>query len=53
MRITRILANMNVTGFRRYALELVKFLEREIYGKYGYENFLNDKTQMNKKISLI
>ena len=32
MRITRILANMNVTGFRKYAKLFVKFLEKEIFG---------------------
>ena len=32
---------MNVVGFRKYALELVSFLEIEIYGsKGGYKSFL-------------
>lgn len=35
---------MNVVGFRRYAIELVNFLEVEIYGEIGgYE-----KTQINE-----
>ena len=32
LRIRRILAHLNVTGFRIYAIELIKFLEKEIYG---------------------
>jgi hypothetical protein len=33
MRMERILANMSVTGFRKYAVGLVKFLKKEIYGE--------------------
>lgn len=36
LRIWRILAHLNVVGFRRYAKQLVKFLEKEIYGYEGY-----------------
>lgn len=32
LRIRRILAHLNIVGFRTYAIELVKFLEKEIYG---------------------
>ena len=32
MRITRLLAHMNATGFRRYAISLVKFIFQEIFG---------------------
>lgn len=35
MRVTRILANMSVTGFRLYAVKLVEFLEVQIFGKVG------------------
>ena len=27
---------MNITGFRRYAIEFAKFLEIEIYGEYRF-----------------
>ena len=40
MRIERILSHWNVVGFRQYAIEFVKFLEKEIYGPNGYRAFL-------------
>jgi len=37
----RVLAFLNNTGFRRYALKLVDMLEKEIYGEIGgYQKFL-------------
>jgi len=40
LRIRRILTHMNVVGFRKYAIELVKFFEVEIYGcEGGYLQF--------------
>ena len=36
LRIRRILAHLIVAGFRRYAIELVSFLEKEIYGYEGF-----------------
>lgn len=42
MRIQRILCHLNVVGFRKYAINLVDFLEKEIYGEEGgYTNFIN------------
>ena len=32
LKIARILTTLNLTGFRRYAVELVRHLEREMYG---------------------
>lgn len=32
MRIRRILTHLNNVGFRKYAIELVNYLEKEIYG---------------------
>ncbi|KAL4469836.1 hypothetical protein ABPG72_013579 [Tetrahymena utriculariae] len=43
MRIRRILCHFNNVGFRRYAISLVKFLEKEIYGEKGYQKFADDK----------
>ncbi|EAS06950.1 opioid growth factor receptor (macronuclear) [Tetrahymena thermophila SB210] len=43
MRIRRILCHFNNVGFRRYAISLVKFLEKEIYGEKGYQKFAEDK----------
>jgi len=41
LRVRRILTHMNVVGFRKFAIELVDFLETEIYGsKGGYKHFL-------------
>jgi hypothetical protein len=40
MRIERILSHWNVVGFRLYAIEFVKFLEKEIYGPNGYRAFI-------------
>ena len=36
LRIRRLLAHLNLVGFRIYAKELVKFLEIEIYGREGF-----------------
>ena len=38
-RIKRILAHLNIVGFRRYAIQLVEFLETEIYGEHGYRYY--------------
>jgi len=35
LRIRRILAHLNVVGFRPYAIELVNFIEKEMYGEVG------------------
>ena len=35
LRIRRILTHLNNVGFRKYAIELVKFFEAEIYGGFG------------------
>ncbi len=35
LRIRRILAHLNVVGFRIYAIELVNFLEKEMFGAIG------------------
>lgn len=34
-RVKRLLAHLNVVGFRRYAVQFVKFFETEIYGEEG------------------
>jgi len=36
--LLRILAHLNICGFRKYAIELVKFIETQVYGK-GKENY--------------
>ncbi len=42
MRIQRILAHLNVVGFREYAKKLVEFLEKEIYGSDNtFESYSN------------
>ena len=47
LRIWRILASLNINGFRRYAIELVKFLEVEIYGEVGvYESLLYENKHL-------
>ena len=35
VRIKRILAHLNVVGFRQYAIEFINFLEVEIFGEKG------------------
>ncbi len=48
MRIKRILANLNVVGFRQYAIEFVNFLEVEIYGEIGgYKKYNNAFKKIN------
>lgn len=49
MRIQRILSFLNITGFRKYAIELVKFLEKEIYGENGYLEFILDDSDLKSK----
>ncbi|KAL4476572.1 hypothetical protein ABPG74_010305 [Tetrahymena malaccensis] len=49
MRIRRILCHFNNVGFRRYAISLVKFLEKEIYGEKGYQKFVEDKRPLVQK----
>lgn len=56
LRIKRILSHLSITGFRAYAVELVNFLEVEIYGeKGGYKEYLAEtkplKQEYIKKIS--
>lgn len=50
MRIRRILCHMNNCGFRRYAIQLVKFLEFEIYGDLSFEKFTKDSRLLAVKI---
>ncbi len=39
-----MLLTLNLTGFRQYAIHLVKFLEKEIYGEEGiYEKHFQKK----------
>jgi len=35
LRVRRILAHLNIVGFRAYAIELVHFLEKEMFGEVG------------------
>ena len=45
----RILAHLNITWFRKYAIELVKFLEKEIYGEEGfYEKYVYRKKKLGQ-----
>ena len=46
----RILTHLNNVGFRRYAVSLVDFLEKEIYGELGaFEKFCEESSKFNKK----
>jgi hypothetical protein len=48
LRIRRILAHLNVVGFRKYAIELVNFLETEIFGGVGeYKKYLENKKNLS------
>lgn len=50
LRVQRILAHLSITGFRNYAIELVKFLETEMFGcEGGYEIYLANKAAMTDK----
>lgn len=50
LRIRRILTHLNNVGFRRYAVQLVNFLEKEIYGEVGgYKKFTEGDKSFNKK----
>jgi len=50
LRMRRILTHLNNVGFRRYAIKLVDFLEKEIYGEVGgYQKFEDDSKNFNKK----
>lgn len=41
MRVRRILAHLNIVGFRKYAIQFVNFLEKEIFSfKGGYTRYL-------------
>mmetsp|Transcript_27057 Transcript_27057/g.23954 ORF Transcript_27057/g.23954 Transcript_27057/m.23954 type:complete len:157 (-) Transcript_27057:33-503(-) len=57
MRVRRILAHLNVVGFRKYAIELVYFLEEEMFGhkgaylKYIRENPLKPETLKSLKMN--
>ncbi len=49
MILRRILTCLNNTGFRRYAIQLVEFLEKSIYGQVGgYELF--NKKKLDQKV---
>lgn len=45
LRIKRILAHLNIVGLRQYAIELVNFLETEMFGEKGGYN----KYQLQQK----
>lgn len=45
LRIRRILAHLNVVGFRPYAIELVNFLEMEMFGEIGGYKIHNEMTK--------
>ena len=50
LRIKRILAHLSIVGFRPYAIELVNFLEIEIYGeKGGYKKYLEEKKPLGQE----
>ncbi len=50
LRMRRILTHLNNVGFRRYAVKLVDFLEKEIYGEVGgYVKYEKDAKDFNKK----
>jgi len=50
LRMRRILTHLNNVGFRRYAIELVNFLEKEIYGQQnGYELFTSKNKDFDQK----
>jgi len=50
LRMRRILTHLNNVGFRRYSIELVNFLEKEIYGQVnGYEKFKTKNPDFNVK----
>jgi hypothetical protein len=54
-KVVPILASLNILGFRRYAIQLVKFLDLKIYGNEGfYQEHLADldsdsKTEFHNK----
>lgn len=53
VRIKRILAHLNVVGFRQYAIQLVNFLEEEIYGeKGGYNKYLEQSKPLKPEYLL-
>jgi len=48
--IRRVLACLNITGFRRYAIQLVNFLEKEIYGQAnGFELYMKNSKEFDQK----
>mmetsp|Transcript_14808 Transcript_14808/g.12615 ORF Transcript_14808/g.12615 Transcript_14808/m.12615 type:complete len:242 (-) Transcript_14808:150-875(-) len=48
LRVRRILAHLNITGFRKYAIELVKFIEIEMFGELGgYKKFQETKRPLD------
>ena len=54
LRMTRILAHLHAVGFRKYAIELLKFLEKEIYGEVGMYKKLRTRNNspLNKLSSI-
>jgi len=47
LRVRRILAHLNIVGFRAYAIELVNFLEKEMFGEVGgYIKYLRQQDPM-------
>jgi len=47
--VRRVLAFLNNTGFRRYAIKLVDMLDKEIYGEVGgFLKFTNRDRAFNK-----
>ena len=48
-----MLAHLNVVGFRQYAIQLVNFLETEIYGeKGGYSKYLDQSKPLKPEYLL-
>ncbi len=49
--IRRLLAFLNNTGFRRYAIKLVDMLDKEIYGEVGgFQKFITHDKAFNKAL---
>lgn len=50
LRVRRILAHLNVVGFRLYAIELVNFLEKEMFGEIGgYKKFMDQPRPLSSE----
>ena len=57
LRLRRILSHLNVCGFRIYAIKVVNFIEKQIYGEVGFyfKNFVerNNRTyKVDKRFPL-